>query len=134
VLFLRKPRKLLDKLREKMNETVYGTRFFVEFFQTRDENLSHRKKEKKNRKEKYVSSIIIHEVGKFSILQEGKERQRLGLLMKNNFLTVQVDDPIAECSAGLRHKYKLPMGDSMIAATALMLNAICISDDLILNR
>jgi predicted nucleic acid-binding protein len=40
-----------------------------------------------------------------------------------------VDDQVAELSAELRQKYKLSMGDSMIAATASMLKATCISDD-----
>jgi predicted nucleic acid-binding protein len=113
-----------------MNKAVYDTRFFAELFQTRDEELRHRIKEEKNRKEKYVSSITIHEVCKFSIVQEGRETATLrAALIRNNFRTVPVDDQIAECSAGLRHKYRLSMGDSMIAATALMLSAICISDD-----
>jgi predicted nucleic acid-binding protein len=113
-----------------MNRAVYDTRFFAEFFQTKDEDLLQRIKKEKKRKEKYVSSVTIHEVCKFSIVQEDKETAKLrAALIRNDFRTVPVDDQIAECSAGLRHKYRLSMGDSMIAATALTLNAVCISDD-----
>jgi predicted nucleic acid-binding protein len=36
---------------------------------------------------------------------------------------------IAKTSAELRHKYKISMADSIIAATALTLKAPCITDD-----
>jgi predicted nucleic acid-binding protein len=49
--------------------------------------------------------------------------------MKNEFEVVPVNDQIAQVSAELGKKYNLSMGDSMIAATASILNAICISDD-----
>ena len=45
------------------------------------------------------------------------------------FEVVPVDELIAQASAELRQKYKLSMGDSMIAATSLNLKAVCISDD-----
>jgi predicted nucleic acid-binding protein len=47
---------------------------------------------------------------------------------------VPVDSQIAEISAELRQKYKLSMGDSMIAATALSQNAVCFSDDPLLAK
>jgi predicted nucleic acid-binding protein len=40
-----------------------------------------------------------------------------------------VDDLIATVSAELSQKYNLSMGNSMIAATASTLKAVCISDD-----
>jgi predicted nucleic acid-binding protein len=49
--------------------------------------------------------------------------------MKKDFQVVPVDDQIAQISAELRQKYNLSMGDSMIAATASILKAVCISDD-----
>jgi predicted nucleic acid-binding protein len=49
--------------------------------------------------------------------------------MKKDFKLVPVDDQIAQISAELRQKYGLSMGDSMIAATASLLKAVCISDD-----
>ena len=49
--------------------------------------------------------------------------------MKKDFQIVPVDDKIAQISAELRQKYDLSMGDSMIAATASIMNAVCFSDD-----
>jgi predicted nucleic acid-binding protein len=40
-----------------------------------------------------------------------------------------VDGEIARSSAELRHKYKMSLADSVIAATALILKATCLSDD-----
>jgi predicted nucleic acid-binding protein len=42
---------------------------------------------------------------------------------------VKIDSEIAKSSAELRHKYKISMADSIIAATALSLKATCLSDD-----
>jgi len=50
-------------------------------------------------------------------------------LLEKDFKVVKVDDNIAKTSAKLRHKYKLSMADSIIAATALLLKAACLSDD-----
>ena len=113
-----------------MNRTVYDTRFFAEFFYSKDENLRRKIKEEKTRREKYVSAVVVHEVYQLSLVREGRETAKLrAVLMKKSFQIIPVDDQVAQISAELRHKYKLSMGDSMIAATASMLNAICVSDD-----
>jgi bifunctional DNA-binding transcriptional regulator/antitoxin component of YhaV-PrlF toxin-antitoxin module len=49
--------------------------------------------------------------------------------MKEDFQVISVDDKIAQASAELRHKNNLSIGDSMIAATALMLKAVCNTND-----
>ena len=67
---------------------------------------------------------------KLAIAREGREVAKLKVAnLKENFEVIPVDDQIAQLSAELRHKYPLPMGDSMIAATALVLKAVCITDD-----
>jgi predicted nucleic acid-binding protein len=113
-----------------MNKATYDSRFFIEFFYSKDENLKRKIKEEKKRKEKYVSTVAIHEVYKLSLAREGRETAVLrATLMKKDFQVIPVDDQIAQISAELRHKYNLSMGDSMIAATASTLKAVCISDD-----
>ena len=113
-----------------MNRAVYDTRFFAEFFYSKDENLRLKIKEEKTRREKYISAVVVHEVYQLSLVREGRETAKLrAALMKKGFRIIPVDDQIAQISAELRHKYKLSMGDSMIAATASMLNAVCVSDD-----
>jgi predicted nucleic acid-binding protein len=109
---------------------TYDSRFFFEFFYSKNETVHRKLGEEKHRKEKYVSAIVIHEVYKLSLAREGRETARLrATLMKKDFKLVPVDDQIAQISAELRQKYNLSMGDSMIAATASILNAVCISDD-----
>jgi len=113
-----------------MHKAIYDSMFFIEFFYSKDENLRRKTKEEKGRKEKYVSAVTLHEVYKLSLAREGREVATLrATLMKKDFQVVPVDDQIAQISAELRHKYNLSMGDSMIAATASILKAVCFSDD-----
>jgi predicted nucleic acid-binding protein len=113
-----------------MRRAVYDTRFLVELYYSQDEKLLRRLREEKKRQEKYISTITIHKVYKFSLAREGWEDAILKTtLLKKDFQIVPVDNSIAQFSAELRHKYNLSMGDSMIAATAHVLKAVCISDD-----
>ena len=50
-------------------------------------------------------------------------------MIKKDFEVISVDEQIAQLSAEFRHRYNLSMGDSMIAATASTLKAVCITDD-----
>ena len=113
-----------------MNEAVYDTRFFVEFYNSNDPSLLEKIRKEKSRREKYVSVIVIHELYKLSLANEGRETAKLKVaFLKQEFKIIPVDSQIAESSAELRQKYKLSMGDSMIAATAMSQNAVCFSDD-----
>jgi predicted nucleic acid-binding protein len=113
-----------------MNKATYDSRFFVEFYYSQDRVLKQKMLEQKRFKDRYISTIVIHEVYNLSLAREGRETARLrASLMKKDFKVVPVDDQIAQLSAELRHKYQLSMGDSMIAATSLVLKAVCISDD-----
>jgi predicted nucleic acid-binding protein len=113
----------------KMNKAVYDTRFFVDSFYSKDELLLKKIRAHRARK-RYVSAIVVHEVYNLAIKREGRETAKNQVAhIKEDFEVVPVDDQIAQISAELRHKYNLSMGDSMIAATAFMLKAACISDD-----
>jgi predicted nucleic acid-binding protein len=113
-----------------MSRAVYDTRFFVEFYYSKDDKALQRMKEEKRRHEKYISTIVIHEVYRLTLAREGRETAALRVtLLKQDFKVVPVTAEIAEVSAELRHRHKLSMGDSMIAATASSLKALCISDD-----
>jgi len=114
-----------------MSRIVYDTRFFIEHYYSEDEGVLRKAKEAIRRtRERYVSAIAIHEVYQLTLEREGRETAilRTGLLEKD-FKVVNVDAEIARSSAELRHKYKISMADSIIAATALFLKAICLSDD-----
>jgi predicted nucleic acid-binding protein len=113
-----------------MNKATYDSRFFVEFYYSKDQALRQKMAEKKRFKDRYVSTIVIHEVYNLSLSQEGRDVAKLrAMSMKEEFQLIPVDDQIAQVSAEFRHKYQLSMGDSMIAATASALRAVLISDD-----
>jgi predicted nucleic acid-binding protein len=113
-----------------MHRAVYDTRFFVEFYYSRDDEPLQRIKEEKKRRWKFISAVVIHEVYKLTLAREGRETAVLRTtLLRQDFKVIHVTAEIAEISAELRHKYQLSMADSMIAATASSLKADCVSDD-----
>ena len=67
---------------------------------------------------------------KFALAREGREAGKsIVTALSEDFEIIPVDQQIAKVSSEPSHKYRLPMGDSMIAAMALILKAVCISDD-----
>jgi predicted nucleic acid-binding protein len=113
-----------------MSKAVYDTRFFAQFYYSKDEKLLQRLRDERKHPEKYASTIVIHELYNLTLEREGRETAKLRIaLLKKEFTVVPVTADIAEISAEFRHKYDLPMGDSIIAATASSLKALCVSDD-----
>ena len=114
-----------------MLKTVYDTRFFLEHYYSREAAMLRKTKEAiRTVKERFISAIVIHEVYWLTLTQEGHETAILrATLLEKDFKVVKVDAEIARSSAELRHKYKMNMADSIIAATALFLKATCLSDD-----
>jgi len=92
-----------------MNKAVYDTRFFVEFFYSKDKELRKRIREEKQHKEKYISAVVIHELYHISLVREGRETAKVrATLMKKDFQVIPVDEQLAQMSAELRHKYNRP--------------------------
>ena len=113
-----------------MHRAVYDTRFFIEFYYSKDDETLQRMKEEKKRRDKFISTVVIHEVYKLTLAREGRETAALRTtLLKQDFKVASVTAEVAEISAELRHKYNLSMADSMIAATVSSLKADCVSDD-----
>ena len=109
---------------------VYDTRFFTQSYESQDEGVRKKVRAEKTRKERFVSAVVVHELYHTSIASEGRETAKNKIAyLRQEFEIIPVDDKIAEVSAELRHKYHVSMGDSMIAATAFMLKAVCITDD-----
>jgi len=114
-----------------MSKTVFDTRFFLEHYYSREASMLRKTKEAiKKAKERFISAIVIHEVYWLTLKQEGQETAILrATLLEKDFKVVKVDADIARRSADLRHRYKMNMAESIIAATALLLKATCLSDD-----
>ena len=115
-----------------MSKAVYDTRFFVENYYSPDPIIIEKLKESlRKTKERYISAIVIHEVYQLTLRKEGRETAILRTtLLEQDFRVVNVDADIAKLSAEIRLNHKMSMADSIIAATAISLKAICISDDL----
>lgn len=114
-----------------MARTVYDTRFFIEHFYSKDADVLRKTKEEIRRtRERYVSAVVVHEVYRLSLEWEGRETAVLRTsLLEKDFKVVDVDSEIARSSAEIRHKHRISLADSVIAATSLFLGATCVSDD-----
>ena len=111
--------------------SCYDTRFFIEYFYQKDpEQLTKLKALLEGIRKRYISAIVIHEVFKITLEQEGRETAKIRRnFLEKDFKTVVMDGQIAETSAELRHKYRIPLGDSVIAATSVIKKAQVITDD-----
>jgi len=114
-----------------MPKTVYDTRFFLELYYSQEASMLRKTREAiRQAKERFISVIVLHEIYWLTLEQEGTETAQLRAeLLEKDFKVVKVDAEIAKSSAELRHKYRMDMAESVIAATALMLKATCLSDD-----
>ncbi len=54
-----------------MNKATFDSRFFVEFYYSKDQALRQKMLERKRFKDKYVSAIVIHEVYNLSLSRDG---------------------------------------------------------------
>ncbi len=114
-----------------MPKTVYDTRFFLEHYYSREASILRKTREAiQKTKERFISAIVLHEIYWLTLECEGQETAALrASLLEKDFKVVKIDAEIAKSSAQLRHKYKMNIVDSIIAATALRLEATCLSDD-----
>jgi len=110
---------------------IFDTRFFIEHYYSDDQRVLRKTKDEIRRNRgRFISSIVVHEIYWLTLGCEGHETAVLRAdLLEKDFKVVNVDAEIARVSAELRHKYKLRLADSIIAATALVLKATCLSDD-----
>ncbi|MGI0079712.1 MAG: PIN domain-containing protein [Nitrososphaerales archaeon] len=111
--------------------TIYDTRFFVEHFYSKDQDiLTLTKAEIESTLEKIVSVITLHEFYRLDLEKSGREVARLRCtLIKDAFEAVGVNEEIAIQAAELRKLYRVPMGDGLIAATAYVMKGFCVTDD-----
>ncbi len=113
------------------DKRLYDTRFFFDYFYSDDAELVKKlKQEAKSTKEKFVSALSIHELHHISMKRSGKEVAALrSHAIFAEFTVIDVNYAIAVQSAELRSARKMPMADSVIAATAQVHGCTLISDD-----
>jgi len=109
----------------------YDTRFFMEYFYTKDKTLlSELKQELTSAKIKMVSVLTIHEMHRFDMRYEGKEVATIrSSILRRDFTVVDVNYENAVLSAQLRSKNNMPMADSIIATAAQTYGCTLVSDD-----
>jgi predicted nucleic acid-binding protein len=114
-----------------MSKAVYDTRFFVEHFYNSDPDVKRRIAEELGRtKNRYISSIVIHEIYALTLKKEGRETARLRRdYIEKAFRVVDVDSELASSSAEMRHKHGISLADSIIASTSRLMSATCVTDD-----
>jgi predicted nucleic acid-binding protein len=114
-----------------MPKTTYDTRFFVEHYYSGDTSVTESTTgEIRRERNKAISSIVVHEVYRLALQKEGRQvaQLRAGLIGKD-FEVIPVDEELAVTSAEIRQEYAVPMADSIMAATAWNLRAVCVTDD-----
>ncbi len=114
-----------------MPRTTYDTRFFVEHYYSGDRSVTQSTTgEIRRERGKAISSIVVHEVYHLTLQKEGRQvaQLRAGLVGKD-FEVIPVGEKLAVISAEMRREYEVPMADSIIAATASHLRAVCVTDD-----
>ena len=111
--------------------SLYDTRFFVEYFYSGDsEFLSRLKEDLRSVRDRKVSVVTIHEVYRIDLEREGREVARLrSETIRRDFDIVDLDYETAIRSAELRSRHRIPMADSVIAATAQIRGCPVVSDD-----
>lgn len=119
-----------------MSRTSYDTRFFIEHYYSKDPKVTgSTTSEIRQEKDKAISSVVIHEVYRLTLQKEGRQAASLRAeLMSKDFSVMPVDRELAVVSAELRQEYRIPMADSIIAATAISLKAVCVTDDPHISR
>lgn len=110
---------------------LYDTRFIAATYYPKDEDEAARiRNELTGTVSRSISSVTVYEVYKLSLEAEGKQTADLRVqLLKQDFTVVNVDWAIAREAALVWKKYKVPMADAIIAATAKRIKAVCVTND-----
>jgi len=110
---------------------LYDTRFVAAIYYPNDEDEASRiRKELTSNLTRYVSSVTVYELYKLTLESEGREVAELRIeLLKREFSITNLDWKIAREAALLWKKYRVPMADAVVAATAQQLKASCVTND-----
>ena len=114
-----------------MKGNIYDTRFLVEyFFSPKHATTQALKEHLRSTGEKMISAVTIYEIHRLNLKKIDEETAKLrNTLIRNEFKIIDIDYEIAVVSAELSSKYRIPLADSVIAATALGAGCPLVSDD-----
>ena len=111
-------------------ESLYDTRFFFEHYYSKDPAVLKWTRSELTSENKFASVVTAHELYKISLESEGREAAELRLvLLEKEFELIDIGVELAKESAMMRSKYRIPMADSIIAASTKLNRLECVSDD-----
>jgi len=110
---------------------LYDTRFIAASYYPKDDDEAAKiRKELSSNLSRYISSVTVYELYKLTLEAEDRETADLRTeLLKRDFTITNLDWKIGREAALLWKKYRIPMADATVAATALQLRAICVTND-----
>lgn len=111
--------------------SVYDTRFFFEYFFSDDQAaITALKQNLRTTAEKMVSAVTIYELHKLNLKRLDRETANLrSTLISREFKVISVDYGLAVSSAEVSNRHKIPLADSVVAATAIRAGCPLVSDD-----
>ena len=112
--------------------SLFDTRFFFEHYYSGDQTILRKTRAllATTTRAKYVSVVTVHEVYRLALDKEGRDVAELRTtLLEKDFAILPMDNELAKVSAEMRSRYRIPMADSIIAATAKFHRLRCITDD-----
>jgi len=111
--------------------SIYDSRFFIEYFYSSNQDFLKRLKEDlRSVKDRKVSTVTIHEIYRIDLEREGRDVAKTrSETVRRSFDVINVDYQTAVNSAEIRKKHRIPIADSIIAATAKIHRCPVVTDD-----
>lgn len=111
--------------------SIYDSRFFIEYFYSGNQGfLKGLKEDLRSVKDRKVSTVTIHEIYRIDLEREGRDVAKTrSEAVRRSFDVINVDYETAINSAEIRKKHRVPMADSVIAATAKIQGCPVVTDD-----
>lgn len=112
-------------------KAVYDTRFLIDLFYTKDQDILKRLKEElRLNPRRLISPVTIYEIYRLTQRREGKTVATLrSEAIRRDFTVIPLDYEISVQAAQIGELHRIPLADSVIAATAIRHNAPVVTDD-----
>jgi predicted nucleic acid-binding protein len=110
---------------------LFDTSYFVQLFYSKEAaRLKLLKRLAQSSAPKWISAITLIEIYKISAETDGKEvAEKRASLIQQDFKVRAVDAEVATTAAALQSSKGLSGPQSVVAATAVILGATCVTDD-----
>jgi len=110
---------------------VYDTRFFIDlFYSTNQSTLTQLREELRLNPRRLVSVVTIYETHRLNQRREGKTVATLrSETIQRDFSVIPLTYELSIYAAQIAEQYRIPLADSVIAATAIHHNAPVVTDD-----